>query len=116
MKKAILMMLLFTLTAITALAQTDKPTMFRQPELRTGSPGAAVKTPVGPEIPGHRFHQIVRAIRIFGSNVLLRFVPGTGQILIEERRAAVREVEKPVREVRGRDASVARAKKSYDLG
>src|SRR5689334_593100 len=33
MKKAILMVLIFTLMAITALAQTDKPTMFRQPTL-----------------------------------------------------------------------------------
>jgi tricorn protease len=33
MKKAILMILLLTLTGIVALGQTDKPTMFRQPAL-----------------------------------------------------------------------------------
>src|SRR5690242_8170339 len=33
MKKAILIILIVTLTAIAALAQGDKPTMFRQPAL-----------------------------------------------------------------------------------
>ena len=64
--------------------RADDRAMFHRPECRTRARGARIESAVRTVVAGHRFHQVIRPVWIFGLARLLPVIRGLGQIMIEQ--------------------------------